>query len=223
MKLQENVGILALGSHNERHGAALPPDTDAKLASHVAQEAARRTGVKFLGILRSSYELPEIDTGVHQSLEQVLDELRSTLGKAKLELGIRETVLVNGHGGNGVLRDWIRSLEAELGMRLVFNNAIINLEGPHAATGELSMGAAIKIVDESKIEEHADLVRHPEVAFVGFPKARKRYEWAERQAQEVEKLGVRVDKYLGEKLLECAITDVVNDVQQMLNGGFTQR
>ncbi|MEM2427401.1 MAG: hypothetical protein QXZ52_04265, partial [Candidatus Hadarchaeales archaeon] len=61
------MGILALGSHQERHGAVLPPDTDAKLAAHVALEAAKRSGAKFLGILLTSYELPLIRTGKHHS------------------------------------------------------------------------------------------------------------------------------------------------------------
>lgn len=213
--MSEDVGILALGSHDERHGAALSPDTDAKLATHVAQEAAKRTGTRFLGVLRSSYELPEIDTGEHQSLEQVLEELRTSLLNAKRSLELNKVVLVNGHGGNGVLRDWVPALEVELGMRLSFNNTIINLEGPHAGTGELSMAAAIGIADESKLVEHADFARYPEVAFIGLQDARKRYDWAERQAQEVEKLGLRIDKYLGEKLLECAIMDVINDVREI--------
>ncbi len=209
----EDVGILALGSHEERHGAALPPDTDARLASHVAQEAARRAGGRFIGVLRSSYELPEIDTGRHQSLEEVVEELRTTLRKAKGALGVKAAVLVNGHGGNGPLRERLPVLEAELGMRLVFNSAITKLEGPHAATGELSMGAVIGITDESKLAEHADFAQHPEVGFVGLEKVRRKYEWAERQAREVEEEGVRVDKELGMKLLERAIAEVVNDIR----------
>jgi len=212
--LDNGVGILALGSHEERHGAALPPDTDARLAVHVAKEAAKRTGAKFLGVLKSSYELPEIDTGEHQSLEQVINELRGALLNAKKSLELRKVVLVNGHGGNGFLRKWIKTLEAELGISLAFNNTIINLEGPHAGTGELSMAAAIGIADEKKLAEHADFARHPEVAFIGMREARKKYSWAEQQAQEVEKLGVRIDRYLGEKLLECAITDVANEVRE---------
>jgi len=212
------VGILALGSHDERHGAALPPDTDARLASHVAREAADRTGAKFLGVLNSSYELPEIDTGEHQSLEQVMDELRGALLYAKQALGIDKVVLVNGHGGNGLLREWIPVLEEELDMRLSFNNTIINLEGPHAGTGELSMGAAIGIADGSKLAEHADFKKYPEVAFIGMREARRRYQWAEQQAQEVERMGLRMDRYLGEKLLECAIMDVVNDVREITRG-----
>lgn len=212
--MKGEVGILALGSHEERHGAALPPDTDAKLAIYVAKEAANRTGAKFLGVLKSSYELPEIDTGEHQSLERVLEELRGALRDAK-SLKLRKVVLVNGHGGNSVLKKWIKPLEEELGIRLAFNNAIINLEGPHAGTGELSMAAAIGIAEEKKLAEHVDFTRYPEVAFIGMREARKKYRWAEQQAQEVEKLGVRIDRYLGKKLLECAIVDVTNEVHEI--------
>ncbi|MDI6883723.1 MAG: 2-amino-5-formylamino-6-ribosylaminopyrimidin-4(3H)-one 5'-monophosphate deformylase [Hadesarchaea archaeon] len=209
------VGIMALGSHEERHGAALPLNTDAKLASHVAQEAAKRAGAKFIGVLYSSHELPGIDTGKHQSLEEVLDELRTALLNAKRALEIKAAVLVNGHGGNEPMRERLPALEAELGMRLVFNNTLIDLEGPHAATGELSMGAAVGIVDSSRMVNHADFARHPEVGFVGLREARRRYDWAERQAQEVEKRGVRVDKFLGEKLLECVVIDVINDIREL--------
>ena len=215
MRLLKNVCILALGSHEERHGAALPPDTDARLASYVAERAAGLTGARFLGILAASYEYPEIDTGRHQSLEELLAELRAALSRARRDFGTTGVVLVNGHGGNGVLRGYIPALEAELGMRIIFNNTLINLEGPHAATEELSMAAAIGIADESKLAEHADFNRHPEVGFVGLRPARARFGWAETQAQEVEKFGVRIDKDMGEKLLECTITDVVNDVMEI--------
>ena len=209
------VGILALGSHEERHGAALPPDTDAKLASHVASEAAKRMGAKFIGVLYSSYELPGIDTGRHQSLEHVFEELRRALLDAKRALGISATVLVNGHGGNEPLRGRLLALEKELGMPIVFNNTLIELEGPHAATGELSMGAVIGIADASKIAEQTDFERHPEVGFVGLKEARRRYAWAEQQAREIGKVGLRIDKFLGEKLLECATVDVMNDVREL--------
>ena len=34
------IGIIALGSHLENHGPALPIDTDAKIASYIAFRAA---------------------------------------------------------------------------------------------------------------------------------------------------------------------------------------
>jgi len=213
--LATKIGLLALGSHEERHGAALPPDTDAKIASHIALEAAKRTGARFLGVLHSSYELPGIDTGRHQTLEQLIDELRAVLLSAKRTLSIRGVVLVNAHGGNDVLREHLRGLEEKIGLRLVFNNKIVELEGPHAATGEVSIGAAIGIADPSRLAEHCDFERHPEVGFVGLKEVRRRYPWAEQHAQEVKRVGLSIDKFLGEKLLERAIADVVNDVHEL--------
>ena len=45
------IGILALGSHLENHGPALPIDTDAKIASYIAFKAALESGAKFLGVI----------------------------------------------------------------------------------------------------------------------------------------------------------------------------
>jgi 2-amino-5-formylamino-6-ribosylaminopyrimidin-4(3H)-one 5'-monophosphate deformylase len=211
------IGVLALGSHEEKHGAALPPDTDAKIASHVALEAAKRTGGKFLGVLYRSHELPGIETGSHHTIEELTEELRATLLQAKRILGLAAVVLVNGHGGNIPLRGRLPSLESELGLCLVFNNTIIDLEGPHAGTEELSMGAAIGIADESKVAEHGDFSRYPEVGFVGLRDARERYEWAERHAREVEARGVHVDTRLGRELLEKAVEGAVKDISDILS------
>jgi 2-amino-5-formylamino-6-ribosylaminopyrimidin-4(3H)-one 5'-monophosphate deformylase len=208
------VGILALGSHEERHGAALPPDTDARLAEYVAREAAKCMGAEFLGTLKSSYELPEIDTGRHQPLEEVMNELRAALERTKCR-GIKAVVLVNAHGGNEAVRDHLLTLEREIGIRVIFNNSVVELEGPHAATGELSMGAVIGITDESRLAEHIDFRQHPEVGFVGLKAARKRYPWAEQHAREVSQRGVRIDKSLGAELLERAITSVINDIRRL--------
>ena len=204
---------MALGSHEERHGAALPLDTDAKLASHVACESAKRTGAKFLGVLHSSYELPGIDTGVHQTLGEVIEELRTKLENAKKTLGIRAVVLVNAHGGNKPLREHLGKLEHEVGLRLRFNTKINDLEGPHAGTGELSMGAAIGITNATKLVEHLEFERYPEVGFVGLEEARERYPWAERHAREVLERGVRIEKELGNELLERVITSVIKDIR----------
>lgn len=211
------IGLLALGSHEERHGAALPLDTDARIASHIAREAAKRTGARFLGVLHSSYELPDIDTGHHQTLDQVMDELQTALLSAKKTLGIKAVVLINAHGGNEMLEKHLQELGKKIGLRLVFNSKIVELEGPHAATGELSIGAAIGIADLSRLAEHADFKRHPEVGFVGLKEARKRYAWAEQHAKQVSEHGVHIDESLGKKLIERAISDVVDDVRKLSN------
>jgi len=211
----DEIGIIAMGSHNERHGSVLPPDTDAKLAAHVALEASKKTGAKFLGVLYTSHELPEIDTGVHQSAEEVVGELRECALRAKRALGIKALVVVNGHGGNDPLREKIVDVGRELGIRIIFNSRLIELEGPHAGTAEASMGAAIGIADESKLGVHCDFHRYPEVGFVGLRRARQTYEWAERNAREVEEGGVRIDRALGERMIQSSVFSVVNDVMNL--------
>ena len=211
----EKVGVLAMGSHNEKHGAALPPDTDAKLAAYVAQEAARRTGAKFIGVLFSSYELPKIETGEHQPVETVLEELKSALLNAKRLLDIKGVVIVNGHGGNKPIAEKIPEIEKEVGLKIAFNSTLVDLEGPHAGTGELSMGAAIGILDPSKLDEHTDFTKYPEVGFVGLTEARRKYEWVDRQAQEIMRLGVKASLFLGRNLLECTISDVINTIKEL--------
>jgi len=165
------VGILAVGSHAERHGAALPPDTDARIAEHIAREASKRTNVEFLGVMKKSYELPGIDTGEHQTLDELAGELKEKLEQARAS-GFEAIVLVNGHGGNLDLGERLDALQSETGVRVKFNSRIIELEVAHAATEEVSIGSAIGIADESKISEHANAEKHPEVGFVGFKDAR---------------------------------------------------
>jgi 2-amino-5-formylamino-6-ribosylaminopyrimidin-4(3H)-one 5'-monophosphate deformylase len=209
------IGVLALGSHDERHGTVLPLDTDAKIASHIALEAAKKTGARFLGVIQSSYELPDIDTGHHHTLEQLLDELRTVLLSARNTLGIKGAVLVNGHGGNDVLREHLMELEEKVGIRLIFNNKVVELEGPHAGTGEVSIGAVMGIADTSRLADHTDFERHPEVGFVGLKSARKQYDWAEQHARHVTEKGVHIDYLLGGKLLQLAVLDVADAVRKL--------
>ncbi|MEM2866053.1 MAG: 2-amino-5-formylamino-6-ribosylaminopyrimidin-4(3H)-one 5'-monophosphate deformylase [Candidatus Hadarchaeales archaeon] len=209
------MGVLALGSHQERHGAVLPPDTDAKLAAHVALEAAKRSGAKFLGVLLTSYELPLIETGRHHPLGKVVGELCRRLKEAREVLGVRAAVLVNAHGGNKPLRDRLPRLEKRLGMKLAFSTLLVDLEGPHAGTGEVSAAAAAGLADLSRLREHVDPERHPEVGFAGLEKARRRYEWAERHAREVLEGGVRADLRLGKRMLERAVEEAVGEVRRL--------
>ena len=77
------VGIIALGSHLENHGPALPIDTDAKIGSYIALQSALESGAKFLGVVFPAHELDEIDHGIHVSLEELKKNLIETLKSAK--------------------------------------------------------------------------------------------------------------------------------------------
>lgn len=208
------IGVLALGSHEESHGSALPPDTDARIAEYIAGEVAERTDSEFLGVMDSAYEFPEIDTGNHQSMEEVVEELKKRTENVKSE-GFDGIVIVNAHGGNQDLEDFLGKVEEETGLEILMDSTICRIEGPHAGPGELSVGSVIGIIDESKLDEHEDLEKNPEIGFVGFEEARDKYEWAERHAQEIIEDGIEVDEELGKKLLEYAIESAVRSVRKI--------
>ncbi|KXA89259.1 hypothetical protein AKJ57_05580 [candidate division MSBL1 archaeon SCGC-AAA259A05] len=208
------VGIVALGSHQERHGAALPLDTDARIAEYMAEKVSERTGSEFLGTLKSAYELPGIDTGKHESLDEVAEELKGALRDAKEE-GVSGVVLVNAHGGNQELEKRLEEIGEETKVELGMDSTICNLEGPHAGTGELSIGAVLGITDESRIEEHGEVDRYPEVGFVGFEEAREKYEWAEEHAREIIEEGVEIDRSLGRDLLRKSIASAAEKVREL--------
>ena len=134
------VGVLALGSHLENHGAALPIDTDAKIASHLALQATLKTGAKYLGILYTATEYDYVKHGRHVTIEALVENnLKLTLQNAKKNLKLEKIVLVNAHGGNDPVKNYLKQLEKELKLEIVFNNKIVEIEGAHAGTGELSI------------------------------------------------------------------------------------
>ena len=132
------IGVLAVGSHLENHGAALPIDTDSKIAAYIALQAALRSGAKFIGILYAATEYSYIKHGIHIDAEELaLKRLLPTLKSAKKCLNIKKVVLVNGHGGNIPLLDYLDDIEKEMEIKILFNNKIVEIEGPHAGPGEL--------------------------------------------------------------------------------------
>lgn len=219
--LSENVhkiGLLALGSHLENHGAALPIDTDSKIAAYLALQASLRTGAKYLGIIYAATEYSYVKHGKHITPESLVEKrLKPTLQAAKTCLDLDMIVLVNGHGGNVPIRDYLDSLGEELKLKILFNNKIVEIEGPHAGTGELSMGAVLGILDEKKLDEHCQFNKYPEVGMVGLKEAREKSKGIDAGARELLNNGVCVDQELGEELLETAIEDIVKDVIILLN------
>ncbi len=211
------IGILAIGSNLENHGAALPIDTDSKIAAYIGLQASLITGAKFLGILYAATEYPHIDHGVHLKPKNLIEnQLIPTLKSAKKCLDLDKVVLVNGHGGNLLIKNYIEDIQKQTGLKIVFNNKIVEIEGPHAGTGEISIGALLGFLDVSKVEEHCNFDKYPEVGMVGLKKAREMDEEIDKGAMEVEQLGVCVDMNLGESLLENAIVDVIKNIKEIV-------
>jgi 2-amino-5-formylamino-6-ribosylaminopyrimidin-4(3H)-one 5'-monophosphate deformylase len=201
----------------ENHGAALPIDTDAKIAAYLALEASLRSGAKFLGVLYAATEYNYVKHGIHLSPEELVEKrLIPTLISAKENLNLDSVVLVNGHGGNVPVIDYLSYIEQIVGLKLKFNNKIVEMEGPHAGTGELSMGVILGITDESKLDDHCDFDKYPEVGMVGLKSARAASSGIDKGARKVEREGVCIDLALGEKLLETAISDIINDIQNLI-------
>ncbi len=212
------IGVMAIGSHLENHGAALPIDTDSKIASYLALESSFRTGAKFLGILYGATEYDYVKHGVHLSPEELVKkELIPTLKNAKRNLNLEAVVLVNGHGGNVPITEYLEDLEQEVHLKVVFNNKIVEIEGPHAGTGELSLGAVLGIVDKSRLDKHCDFDDYPEVGMVGLYEARKASSGIDAGARTITQEGVCIDFELGKKLLEIAVEDIVGDIKNLVS------
>ena len=211
------IGIIALGSHLENHGPALPIDTDAKIGAHIAFQSSLLTGAKFLGIIFPAYELDTIDHGVHVSLEVLKENVISTLNSAKKFLDIEKVVIVNAHGGNIPLVAELWDIEDKTGISIIFNNKVISSEGPHGGSGELSMAKVLGIINENEIDKQANVNEYEEVGLHGFTQARKDDPNTEEGAIDVEENGVYVDEEYGHRLFNLAINSVLLDVEKLLD------
>ncbi len=211
------VGIIALGSHLENHGPALPIDTDAKIAAHIAFQASLITGAKFLGIIFPAYELETIDHGVHVSLEELKENVITTLNSAKKFLDVDRVVIVNAHGGNIPLMTELWEIEDATDMAIVFNNKVISSEGPHGGSGELSMAKVLGIVNEDELDNQANVDEYEEVGLHGFSQARKDDPNIDEGARDVEENGVYIDEEYGERLFNLSINTVILDVEKLLD------
>ncbi|WP_298521985.1 2-amino-5-formylamino-6-ribosylaminopyrimidin-4(3H)-one 5'-monophosphate deformylase [uncultured Methanobrevibacter sp.] len=212
-----NVGVIALGSHLENHGPALPIDTDAKIAAHIAFQASLMTGAKFLGIIFPAYELDTIDHGVHVSLEELKENVINTLNSAKKYLNVDRVVIVNAHGGNIPLVTELWDIEDKTDMAIVFNNKVISSEGPHGGSGELSMAKVLGIVNEDEVENQANVHEYEEVGLHGFAQARKDDPNIDEGARDVEENGVYIDEEYGERLFNLSINTVILDIEKLMD------
>ena len=194
------VGIIALGSHLENHGPALPIDTDAKIAAHIALQSSLESGAKFLGIIYPAYELDEIDHGVHVSLDELKDNIINTLNSAKKFLNIEKVVIVNAHGGNIPILTELWHIEEKTNLAIILNNKVITSEGPHAGSGELSMAKVLGILNEAEVVNQANVNEYEEVGLYGFKKARENDSNIDEGARDVEENGVYVDEIYGKRL-----------------------
>ena len=211
--IREDVGIVILGSQDERHGL-LPKDTDTKIATYVAFKAASLTGAKLVGIVNSAAEHEYIRHGRHHTPAIVLLDIKRIIENSRERLGIKKFIIVNGHGGNKLVLKHLPEIEGALAVDIAFNNKLIELEGAHAATEECSMAVAAGLVSPKGLRGQGDFERFPEVGFVGMKEAHVD-KVLKRLALKTEKEGVKVDVNLGLKLLEKAVSSLVDSIKEM--------
>lgn len=217
--LNENIhqiGILALGSHLENHGPALPIDTDAKISSYIAFKSSLLSGAKYLGVVYPSYELDEIDHGNHNTIEEVVKEIKKIIESAKKYLHIKKLIIVNGHGGNIPVFQYIYDIQEDTGVIIIINNKIVELEGPHGGTGEISLGKVLEIVNEDQVKNQGDYKQYGEIGLYAFTEARKNDPGIEKNAKYLEENGVYMDESYGEELFSLAINSVLCDLEKLL-------
>jgi 2-amino-5-formylamino-6-ribosylaminopyrimidin-4(3H)-one 5'-monophosphate deformylase len=209
----QDVGLIVLGSQEEIHGL-LPVDTDTKIAAYVAFKASVITEAKLVGIVNSATEYEYLKHGKHVHVAVAVNDLKGIIENAVERLGIKRFVIVNGHGGNMLIVEHLHSLEKMLGVKIVFNNRIVELEGGHAATEECSMAAAIGAIDDSILKGQNDFTRFPEVGFVGLKEAHVNKSIKDL-AEKTKNEGVRIELDLGKKLLEQAVEDIVATITNL--------
>ncbi|MGL4669295.1 MAG: 2-amino-5-formylamino-6-ribosylaminopyrimidin-4(3H)-one 5'-monophosphate deformylase [Methanobacteriaceae archaeon] len=212
------IGIIALGSSLENHGIALPIDTDTKIASYIALNSSFATGAKFLGVIYPGTEYEYINHGIHTSSNELIENIIKTLKSAKNYLDINSVVIVNGHGGNLIINNTtdMETIKEKTALNIIFNNKIIEIEGPHGASGELSLGRVLGITDESKITQQSNLEEYGEIGLYKFEKARTINKSIEKGAKEVELGNFKCDEMYGKKLFKIAIESVIEDVKNLL-------
>jgi 2-amino-5-formylamino-6-ribosylaminopyrimidin-4(3H)-one 5'-monophosphate deformylase len=210
---RSDVGVIILGSQEERHGL-LPEDTDTKLAAHVVFHAAVRTKAKLVGTINSAAEYSYIKHGRHFPAIIVIHDLKNIIENARERLALTKFVVVNGHGGNKLIVVHLSKLAEQLDVKIAFNNAIAMLEGAHAASGECSMAVVAGLAESTELKDQNNFAQFPEVGFVGMKQAHVNLKIKEL-AKKTIKTGVGVDLELGRQLLSQAIDDVVKTIKNI--------
>lgn len=135
----------------------------------------------------------------------------------KKYLGIEKVIIVNAHGGNIPIATELANIEDETGLIVILNNKMIDSEGPHAGSGELSMAKVLGIINENEVKNQTNLEKYEEVGLYGFNEARKNDPNIEAGAIDVEENGVYVDEVYGKQLFDLAIQSVVFDTEKLLD------
>jgi 2-amino-5-formylamino-6-ribosylaminopyrimidin-4(3H)-one 5'-monophosphate deformylase len=92
------------------------------------------------------------------------------LKKAKNNLNLEAVVLVNGHGGNVPIKDYISDIEKKSGVKVVFNNKIVEIEGPMQVQEDFQWGQLWESLMNHVLDEHCEFDNYPEWEWSVFRK-----------------------------------------------------
>lgn len=78
------------------------------------------------------------------------------------------------------------------------------------------MGKVLGFLDESRIKEHGNFIKNPEVGMVGLKLAREKEPIIDQEAKFIEENGFKIDEEFGKQLLDNAEKKIINDIKSLL-------
>ncbi|MGI5403946.1 creatininase family protein [Streptomyces sp. CA-135486] len=162
---QADVAVLPIGSF-EQHGAFLPLVTDTVVACTIAREIAAAHPVHHLPPLTISCShehaaWPGTVSISAATLHAVVRDIADSLRRS----GVRSLILVNGHGGNYVLRNVVQE-SAGSGMRMALFPGSADWDAARAAAGVQTPSHSDMHAGE--VETSILLHSHPELVRPGY-------------------------------------------------------
>lgn len=156
------IAVLPIGSF-EQHGDHLPLATDSLIATLIAAEICHAYGLLLLPPLTMSCSHEHTGAGLAVSLrastlDQIVGDVAASLDRA----GVRQLVLVNGHGGNYVLSNVVQEAN-EYSRRMVLFPGRSDWETARRSAGLVTTGHddmhAGELETSLLLHAHPELVR----------------------------------------------------------------
>ncbi|MGW1379681.1 creatininase family protein [Streptomyces sp. NPDC002446] len=162
------IAVLPIGSF-EQHGAHLPLTTDTVIACTIAGELAAAHPVQLLPPLTVSCSHEHADwpgtvSISARTLHAVVTDIAASLGRS----GIGTLILVNGHGGNYVLRNVVQE-SAGSGVRMALFPGSADWEAARTRAGVHT--PAHSDMHAGEVETSILLHAHPELVGDGYESA----------------------------------------------------
>lgn len=126
------IAVLPIGAV-EQHGSHLPVGTDCLIAGHWAERLARELDAYLLPIIpiTSSIEHRQAKGTVYLKAATLGNIVRDVAESLQYD-GFRQLIIVNGHGGNWILKPTIRQLNRDLdGLMIILIDTHVGVRSAH--------------------------------------------------------------------------------------------